>query len=94
MVMQLKEMARSAVWLLFYGICKTTSHATFTGTAIETPMKVSVRLTVLKDKPYVKTPHFATRSPHGSAEEFYCTTGVDSGMNSIFYAAPSSGMRL
>lgn len=57
-------------------------------------MKVSVRLTVLKDKPYVKTPHFATRSPHASAEEFYCTTGVDSGMNSIFYASLLAGMRL
>lgn len=49
------------------------------GTAIETPMNVTVRLTVLKDKPYVKTPHFTTRSPHAHDEEFYCTTGVDSG---------------
>ncbi|KAI0737177.1 Formamidase [Daedaleopsis nitida] len=48
------------------------------GTAIETPIKVTVRLTVLKDKPYVKTPHFITRSPHGTDEEFYATTGVDS----------------
>ncbi|KAH9940218.1 Formamidase [Epithele typhae] len=48
------------------------------GTAIETPMKVTVRLTVVKDKPYVKTPHFHTTSPHASTEEFYCTTGVDS----------------
>ena len=79
MVMQPKEMARSAVWMLFYDIRKTTSHATFTGTAIETPMKVSVRLTVLKDKPYVKTPHFTTHNPHAGTEQFYCTTGVDSG---------------
>ena len=57
-------------------------------------MKVSVRLTVLKDKPYVKTPHFATRSPHASAEEFYCTTGVDSGMDSVFYTALPAGMKL
>ena len=42
-------------------------------------MKVTVRLTVLKDKPYVKTPHFETRSPYTSGESFYCTTGVDSG---------------
>ncbi|KAI0750539.1 Formamidase [Fomes fomentarius] len=48
------------------------------GTAIETPMEVSVRLTVLKDKSYVKTPHFTAHSPHASDEEFYCTTGVDS----------------
>ncbi|KAI0693135.1 Formamidase [Cerioporus squamosus] len=48
------------------------------GTAIETPMKVTVRLTVVKDKPYVKTPHFISRSPHPSAEEFYTTAGVDS----------------
>lgn len=55
------------------------AHAGYAGTAIETPMSVTVRLTVLKDKPYVKTPHFVTRSPHGREEEFYCTTGVDSG---------------
>ncbi|KAI0350746.1 Formamidase [Trametes cingulata] len=48
------------------------------GTAIETPMNVTVRLTVLKDKSYVKTPHFVAHSPHGRDEEFYCTTGVDS----------------
>jgi len=46
------------------------------GTAIETPMKVTVKLTVLKDKPYVQTPHFST--PAQTAEEYYCTTGVDS----------------
>ena len=77
--MQPKEMARSAVWMLFYGVCKATSHATFTGTAIETPMKVTVRLTVIKDKPYVKTPHFVAHSPHDASEQFYCTTGVGPG---------------
>ncbi|EMD36097.1 hypothetical protein CERSUDRAFT_115998 [Gelatoporia subvermispora B] len=46
------------------------------GTAIETPMKVTVRLTVLKDTPYVQTPHFSACNPHASTEEFYCTTGV------------------
>ena len=49
------------------------------GTAIETPMKVTVRLTLMKDKPYVKTPHFSSRNSHSSDEEFYTTTGVDPG---------------
>ncbi|KAI0773013.1 Formamidase [Trametes elegans] len=57
------------------------------GTAIETPMNVTVRLTVLKDKPYVKTPHFLARSPHGREEEFYCTTGVDSDIREATRAA-------
>ncbi|KAI0325073.1 Formamidase [Cubamyces sp. BRFM 1775] len=57
------------------------------GTAIETPMKVTVRLTVLKDKPYVKTPHFTTRSPHPHDEEFYCTTGVNSDIREATRAA-------
>ncbi|GBE80931.1 Formamidase [Sparassis crispa] len=48
------------------------------GTAIETPMKVTVRLTVLKNKPYVKTPHFSIPAYSTSGEEFYCTTGIDS----------------
>ncbi|KAH9850859.1 Formamidase [Lenzites betulinus] len=47
------------------------------GTAIETPMNVTVRLTVIKDKSYVKTPHFVTRSPYSREDEFYCTTGVE-----------------
>ncbi|KAG8215651.1 hypothetical protein J3R82DRAFT_7522 [Butyriboletus roseoflavus] len=47
------------------------------GTAIETPMDVTVRLTVRKDKPYTKTPHFHTVTPHVNAEEYYCTTGVN-----------------
>ena len=51
------------------------------GTAIETPMKVTVRLTLVKDKPYVKTPHFSSRNPHSSDEEFYTTTGVDPGVS-------------
>ena len=82
MVTQRKEMARSAVRLPdpSFGHNNMT-YLTFlwAGTAIETPMKVTVRLMVLKDKPYVKTPHFTTRNPHASNEEFYCTTGVDSG---------------
>ncbi|KIJ62453.1 hypothetical protein HYDPIDRAFT_94414 [Hydnomerulius pinastri MD-312] len=54
-------------------------------TAIETPMEVTVRLTVRKDRPYTTTPHFSTTvksTPSGAAsssgEEYYCTTGVDS----------------
>jgi acetamidase/formamidase len=47
------------------------------GTAIETPMEVTVRLTVRKDRSCVKTPHFKTI--HSSAQDaHYCTTGVDS----------------
>ena len=42
-------------------------------------MKVTVRLTVLKEKSYVQTPHFTTHNPHAATEEFYCTTGVDPG---------------
>ncbi|KAI0824325.1 Formamidase [Trametes gibbosa] len=57
------------------------------GTAIETPMNVTVRLTVIKDKPYVKTPHFVTHSPHGREDEFYCTTGVESDIREATRAA-------
>ncbi|KAG2346290.1 Acetamidase/Formamidase [Suillus weaverae] len=49
------------------------------GTAIETPMKVTVRLSVRKDKPYTKTPHFSTTTADTKPEgEYYCTTGIDS----------------
>ncbi|EIW78025.1 Formamidase [Coniophora puteana RWD-64-598 SS2] len=48
------------------------------GTAIETSMKVKVRLTVRKDKPYVNTPHFVSRTAERGAEMgYYTTTGVD-----------------
>ena len=57
-------------------------------------MNVTVRLTVLKDKPYVKTPHFTTHSPHRHDEEFYCTTGVDSGSSVFsFYPLIANGSR-
>ncbi|KAF9032390.1 Formamidase [Panaeolus papilionaceus] len=52
------------------------------GTAIETPMEVTVRLTVRKDRPYTKTPHYQTSRRHNSNnsnngdDEHYCTTGV------------------
>ncbi|KAG1824901.1 Formamidase [Suillus subaureus] len=48
------------------------------GSAIETPMRVTVRLSVRKDKPYTKTPHFSTATT--DAGEYYCTTGIDSDM--------------
>ncbi len=41
-------------------------------------MDVKVRLTVRKDRPYTKTPHFHTIRPNSNNEEHYCTTGVDS----------------
>ncbi|KAF9448737.1 Acetamidase/Formamidase [Macrolepiota fuliginosa MF-IS2] len=53
------------------------------GTAIETPMKVTVRLTVCKDRPYTHTPHFCFKSPGANSlrprgpEEYYCVTGID-----------------
>ncbi|KAJ7127885.1 Formamidase [Mycena epipterygia] len=56
------------------------------GTAIETPMKVSVRLTVRKDRPYTKTPHFSTPKLNED-QEYYCTTGVDADMREATRAA-------
>ncbi|KAJ7229566.1 Formamidase [Mycena haematopus] len=56
------------------------------GTAIETPMSVSVRLTVRKDRPYTKTPHFSTPKIN-LEEEYYCTTGVDADMREATRAA-------
>jgi len=46
------------------------------GTAIETPMNVTVRLTVRKDRPFIKTPHFHTTTISDD-DKYYCTTGVD-----------------
>jgi len=48
------------------------------GTAIETPIEVTVRLTVRKDRSYTKTPHFQTIRPNADYPAHYCTTGVDS----------------
>ncbi|KAH9828699.1 Formamidase [Rhodofomes roseus] len=48
------------------------------GTAIETSIRASVRLTVLKHPArtaVVNTPHFST--PAAPAQAYYCTTGVD-----------------
>ncbi|KAH9916665.1 uncharacterized protein B0H18DRAFT_939165 [Fomitopsis serialis] len=55
------------------------------GTAIETSVRATVRLTVIKDAArtsVVKTPHFSTAPASKSGavpEEYYCTTGVDPG---------------
>lgn len=49
-------------------------------------MKVSVRLTVRKDRPYTMTPHFSTPST-GDNGEHYCTTGVDADMREATRAA-------
>lgn len=59
--------------------CWYSRCAEVCGTAIETPMKVTVRLTVVQDTPYVQTPHFTTPSAGSPADggECYCTTGVD-----------------
>ncbi|KAJ7187291.1 Formamidase [Mycena filopes] len=67
------------------------------GTAIETPMTVSVRLTVRKDRGasgYTTTPHFRTPpktkmniNNGGEEEGYYCTTGIDSDMREATRAA-------
>ncbi|THH27902.1 hypothetical protein EUX98_g6287 [Antrodiella citrinella] len=48
------------------------------GTAIETPIKATVRLTVHKNKPYVQTPHYSITKVADESGEFYGTTGVGS----------------
>lgn len=46
-------------------------------------MKVTVRLTVRKDRPYTRTPHFRFQTSKSLTaqtepeEEFYCVTGID-----------------
>ncbi|EKM74868.1 hypothetical protein AGABI1DRAFT_116677 [Agaricus bisporus var. burnettii JB137-S8] len=52
------------------------------GTAIETPIKVTVKLTVCKDRSHIRTPHFRFHKSSNPAkpmnsEEFYCVTGID-----------------
>lgn len=52
------------------------------GTAIETPMRARLRLTVEKNKPWVKSPHYltaaeaATRAGSGRGQE-YASVGID-----------------
>lgn len=47
-------------------------------------MKVTVRLTVRKDRPYTRTPHFLFQNPKPPSaqatdpEDFYCVTGINS----------------
>lgn len=52
------------------------------GTAIETPMKATLRFTVRKDMPYVTSPHYDTRgSVHGDVRSdpaVYAVLGIDS----------------
>ncbi|KAL0934022.1 acetamidase formamidase [Colletotrichum truncatum] len=52
------------------------------GTAIETPMKATLRFNVRKDMPYVTSPHYDTRgSSHGSVQSdlaVYAVLGIDS----------------
>ena len=51
-------------------------------------MTVSVRLTVRKDRPYTKTPHFSTPKVNVTDEEYYyCTTGIDADMRDATRAA-------
>ncbi|KAF9556122.1 Acetamidase/Formamidase [Agrocybe pediades] len=57
------------------------------GTAIETPMEVTVRLTVRKDRPFTKTPHFQTTRSSAIDDEYYCTTGIDSDIREATRAA-------
>ncbi|TDZ16826.1 putative formamidase [Colletotrichum orbiculare MAFF 240422] len=51
------------------------------GTAIETPMKATLRFNVRKDMPYVTSPHYDTRgSVHGGAQSdpaVYAVLGID-----------------
>lgn len=58
------------------------------GTAIETPIIITLRLTVVKDMPYVKTPHFLVPPSQDKTSLFpspssigdmgyYTTTGVE-----------------
>ncbi|TFK51202.1 Formamidase [Heliocybe sulcata] len=54
--------------------------------AIETPMRATMRLTVRKDRPYTRTPHFSTKLSDNN-EEYYCTTGVDSDMRTATRSA-------
>jgi acetamidase/formamidase len=52
-----------------------TNTSEVCGTAIETSMNVTVRLTVLKDHSHVDAPHF-TSSVSSNSETYYSTTGV------------------
>ena len=62
------------------------------GTAIETMINVTVKLTVLKDKSYVKTPHFFTPHVPEDPKGYYCTTGVAPGERFLFTTTGSESM--
>lgn len=55
-------------------------NAEVCGTAIETPMDITVRLTVLPPTPGLSAPHFTTAPPpahsHHAHEQYHTTTGV------------------
>ncbi|KAJ3772485.1 Formamidase [Lentinula raphanica] len=58
------------------------------GTAIETPIVAELRLSVLKNRSYTKTPHFkAPPVIQVSNEEYYCTTGVEPDLREASRAA-------
>ncbi|KAJ3758866.1 Formamidase [Lentinula raphanica] len=58
------------------------------GTAIETPIVAELRLSVLKNRSYTKTPHFKTPPViQVSNEEYYCTTGVEPDLREASRAA-------
>ncbi|KAJ4465075.1 hypothetical protein J3R30DRAFT_3665559 [Lentinula aciculospora] len=57
------------------------------GTAIETPIVAELRLSVLKDRPYTRTPHFKTPAINVSNEEYYCTTGIEPDLREASRAA-------
>ena len=57
------------------------------GTAIETPMNVTIRLTVLKgaDAPFSDAstaPHYETTNAVPAGERYYATTGIGPGASS------------
>ncbi|KAJ3991810.1 Formamidase [Lentinula boryana] len=57
------------------------------GTAIETPIVAELRFSVVKDRPYTRTPHFKTPPVNVSNEEYYCTTGVEPDLREASRAA-------
>ncbi|KAF8196978.1 hypothetical protein BJ912DRAFT_1080031 [Pholiota molesta] len=61
------------------------------GTAIETPMDVKVRLTVRKDRPYTKTPHFQTLRPNAATRS---TTARQENMINFLEADVAGDLRM
>ncbi|KAF5376763.1 hypothetical protein D9757_009472 [Collybiopsis confluens] len=69
------------------GVKRSQADAVCLGTAIETPISVELRLSIIKDRPYTKTPHFQTSVTNISGEEYYCTTGVEPDLREAARAA-------